>query len=164
MIMVFSSSTDFALGRIFNIDKKKFIEFYEVVENYILLISFLAFTILFVFIMPLIKIYTKDFVDVDYINYNLPLYFVMIELLTLIRKAPNSVISIAGHFRETRVRSVIESAINLILSIILINFTGIEGVLIGTIIALLYRTNDIIIYANIKIMYRNPLKLILEFL
>lgn len=158
MIMVFSSSTDFALGRIFNIDKKKFIEFYEVVENYILLISFLAFTILFVFIMPLIKIYTKDFVDVDYINYNLPLYFVMIELLTLIRKAPNSVISIAGHFRETRVRSVIESAINLILSIILINFMGIEGVLIGTIIALLYRTNDIIIYANIKIMYRNPLK------
>ena len=42
MIMVFSSSTDFALGRIFNIDKKKFIEFYEVVENYILLISFLV--------------------------------------------------------------------------------------------------------------------------
>ena len=79
----------------------------------------------------------------------------MIELLTLIRKAPNSIISIRTC--RNKIRSVIESVINLILSIILINFTT-EGVLIGTIIALLYRTNDIIIYANIKIMYRNLLK------
>ncbi|NLP21320.1 MAG: sugar isomerase [Erysipelotrichaceae bacterium] len=158
MIMVFSSSTDFALGRIFNIDKKKFIEFYEVVENYILMISFLAYTILFVFIMPLIKIYTKDFTDVNYINYNLPLYFITMELLTLIRKPPNTVISSAGHFKETRMKSVIESTINIVLSIILINVMGIEGVLVGTIVALFYRTNDIIIYANTKIMDRNPLK------
>ena len=33
---------------------------------------------------------------------------------------------------------------------------GIYGVLIGTIVALLYRTNDIIIYANMKILGRKP--------
>ena len=35
---------------------------------------------------------------------------------------------------------------------------GIYGVLIGTIVALLYRTNDIIIYANWNILGRKPWK------
>ena len=38
------------------------------------------------------------------------------------------------------------------------NLIGIYGVLLGTIIALLYRMNDIIIYANKKILNRSPWK------
>src|SRR5690606_25922874 len=51
-----------------------------------------------------------------------------------------------------------EAIINLIVSLILVNFIGLYGVLVGTIIALIYRTNDIIIYANKRILNRSPLK------
>ena len=46
-------------------------------------------------------------------------------------------------------------SINLVVSIICVYKFGIYGVLFGTIVALLYRTNDIILYANRIIMKRN---------
>ena len=42
------------------------------------------------------------------------------------------------------------------MSLVLVNIIGIYGVLIGTIIALLYRSNDMIIYANKVVLRRNP--------
>lgn len=53
---------------------------------------------------------------------------------------------------------MIEAAINVIVSIAAVQFIGIYGVLLGTIAALLYRTNDFIIYANTKILMRSPKK------
>ena len=55
-------------------------------------------------------------------------------------------------------RSLFESAINIVVSIVLVNKIGMYGVLIGTIVALLYRSNDMIIYSNRKILNRSPLK------
>ena len=47
-----------------------------------------------------------------------------------------------------------ESVINLVVSLIAVNYFGIYGVLLGTIAALLYRSNDIILYANKRILQR----------
>ena len=68
------------------------------------------------------------------------------------------VIKFAGHFKQTQWRSVLEAIINITVSLIGVHFCGIYGVLIGTITALLYRTNDMIIYANKKILHRSPWK------
>ena len=57
-------------------------------------------------------------------------------------------------FEETKWRSVLESIINVSVSLIAVRRLGIYGVLIGTIVALLYRTNDMIVYAA-KIMNRS---------
>ena len=67
-------------------------------------------------------------------------------------------INYAGHFKLTTPQSIIETVINLVVSIIGVQFWGIYGVLLGTIIALFYRTNDIIIYANTKILKGSPVK------
>lgn len=74
------------------------------------------------------------------------------------RRTSSQIINFAGHFKQTQVRSVIESTINLSVSIVLVYKIGIYGVLIGTIVALLYRTNDVIIYANWNILGRKPWK------
>ena len=63
-----------------------------------------------------------------------------------------------GIFKQTQVRSIIESAINLTVSLVLVFKIGMYGVLLGTIAALLYRTNDVIIYANWNILGRKPWK------
>ena len=62
------------------------------------------------------------------------------------------------HAKQTINRTVTEAIINLSASLILVQFWGIYGVLCGTIIALLYRTNDIVIYANKRILLRSPWK------
>ena len=58
----------------------------------------------------------------------------------------------AGLFKETRICPIIESIINLTLSVILVNFWGINGCLIGTIVSLVvseYFIKPHIIYKNV---------------
>jgi hypothetical protein len=61
----------------------------------------------------------------------------------------------AGHFKQTQSRSILESLINIFVSIFAVFNWGIYGVLIGTIVALLYRTNDMIIYSAKHILGRS---------
>ena len=72
-------------------------------------------------------------------------------------------ITVAGHFKQTQWRAIAEAIINLLSSIAAIlickhfwgNIGGLYGALIGTIISMLYRTIDINIYANKKILKRS---------
>ena len=72
------------------------------------------------------------------------------------RASSGHVINFAKHFEKTKWRSILESAINLSASLILTYKFGIYGVILGTIIALFYRTNDMIIYAS-RILEKSPL-------
>ena len=105
-----------------------------------------------------IRIYAEGITDIDYVDDYLPILFVALNVLLYSRRTSSQIINFAGHFKQTQWRSVIESIINLSVSLILVKKIGIYGVLIGTIVALIYRTNDIIIYANKCILGRSPLK------
>lgn len=119
---------------------------------------FAIFTVAYVLICPFVKLYTMDITDIEYIDYRLPILFVLIQLLSCGRATSARLITISGHAKATQWRSLIEAGINLTVSILLVNLIGIYGVLIGTIVALLYRANDIIIYANRRILKRKPIK------
>lgn len=117
---------------------------------------FATFTIAYWLILPFLSLYTAGITDADYLDNKLPLLFTMIELLSACRVVDNQLIKLSFHAKQTVVRSMIEAAINVIVSITAVQFIGIYGVLLGTIAALLYRTNDFIIYANTKILMRTP--------
>ena len=84
--------------------------------------------------------------------------FVVIALLENSRLSSAKAIHVAGHFRQTQWHAWVEMAINIIVSLIGVLVWGIYGVLIGTIAALLFRANAMIIYANKKILHRSPWK------
>lgn len=111
-----------------------------------------------IFILPFLKLYTAGVQDINYIDPILPYMFIAVYLLNNGRESPNMVIKFAGHFKQTQWRSMLEAIINITVSLIGVHFCGIYGVLMGTIAALLYRTNDMIIYANKKILHRSPWK------
>lgn len=125
---------------------------------------FTLFSVAYVLMCPFVKLYTVGVTDIDYIDYLLPLLFVSIQLLSCGRATSARLITISGHAKATQGRSMIEAIINITVSIALANLIGIYGVLIGTIVALLYRSNDIIIYANKKILKRSPFKTYSKFL
>lgn len=150
-----SSSVSFAMGQIFNSDRQRYEKLQETYETYYLAISFSLFTIAYIFILPFLRLYTAGISDINYIDKWLPILFVSYQVLNYGRNTSANIIDYAGHYSQTKWRSILESSINLVVSIVAVHFWGIYGVLIGTIAALLYRTNDIILYANLKIMKRS---------
>lgn len=152
------SSVEFILGQAFNTDREKFSKMQEIYETYYMAISFCLFTITLIMLPSFIKLYSKGVTDMNYVDKWLPYLFITLNILMYARRTSSQIINFAGHFKQTQWRSAIESVINLTVSLICVQKIGIYGVLIGTIAALLYRTNDIIIYANIKILNRKPWK------
>lgn len=152
------SSVEFILGQAFNSDRHKFIKLQETYETYYLGISFAFFTITLIMLPSFMAIYAGEITDANYLDPYLPYLFVGLNVLMYARRTSSQIINFAGHFKQTQWRSILESIINLGVSLILVRKIGIYGVLVGTIVALLYRTNDIIIYANWNILHRLPWK------
>ena len=118
-------------------------------------INFALYTVTYLLILPFLKLYTNGISDINYIDKYLPQLFLCVQVLVAGRTAMLNTINIAGHFKNTWKRSVIESIINLVMSLLLVGKMGIYGILVGTILALVYRTVDIIIYSNVKILKRS---------
>jgi len=156
LISTLNGSIIFALGQSYHEDKNKYVKLYDAYEVYFMASVFSLFSIAYTLILPFMKLYTSDVIDVNYLNYLIPILFVAIKLLSCARVPSGNVINIAGHFKNTQNRSLLESAINIVFSIVFVNIWGMYGVLIGTIIALLYRSVDMVIYTNRNILNRSP--------
>lgn len=152
------SSVEFVLGQAFNSDREYFLKLQEAYETYYLGISFAFFSITLIMLPSFMSIYARGITDANYLDRYLPYLFVGLNILMYARRTSSQIINFAGHFKQTQWRSILESIINLSVSLFLVSRIGIYGVLIGTIVALLYRTNDIIIYANWNILHRLPWK------
>lgn len=113
------------------------------------------FTMTFLFIVPFLRLYTSGVNDINYLDWKLALLFFIMQLLSCGRNSSIMVINYAGHFKNTLKKTIIESAINLIASIVFLQLFGVYGVLMGTIAALLYRMIDMVIYANKKLLSRS---------
>ncbi|OKP82216.1 lipopolysaccharide biosynthesis protein [Paenibacillus sp. P32E] len=156
IVQTVNGSVKSALGQSYHEGKEAFVKFYDAYEVYFMGLIFSILTVVYILILPFMRLYTAGVNDVNYINFWLPVLFVVIKLLTNARTSSNNLITIAGHFRNTQFRSIMESAINLGASIICVLFFGIYGVLMGTIAALLYRSIDIVVYANRVLLERSP--------
>ncbi len=150
----FSNSINFKLGQSYNNNREGFLRLHNVYETFHVTITFSLCTIAYMFFMPFIKLYTAG-MDINYALTYMPLLVVLVEILSYARLPVLNVISYAGHFKQTQWRSILESAINLAASIILVFKFEIYGVLLGTVIALLYRNNDVILYTNHKLLNRS---------
>ena len=117
---------------------------------------FSLYSVAYVFLTPFLKLYTAGVNDISYIDKYLPLLFVLSRLLSCARVSCADVINYAQHYKLTQNRCIAEATINVVVSVACVVRFGIYGVLFGTIAALLYRANDMIIYANKKILNRSP--------
>jgi len=112
---------------------------------YYMLITW-AYASSFILIMPFIKLYTHGIYD---INYNVPLIgflFVLNGLMYNIKTPQGMLVISAGLFKETRVQTTIQGCIAVIAEIILVQFWGLAGILIGAILSNLYRDIDLLFF------------------
>lgn len=153
---------NFLIGQSYNgEDLEEFTQKIDAFNVYYSAVSFALFSTAYLLTIPFLKIYTNG-MDIDYIVPGLPLLFVIIELLQVGREAMVRTINVAGKFKATIYSTIIETGLNLLVSLaamlILYNRKGetylLYGALLGTIVSLLFRTFDINRFANRKILFR----------
>ena len=148
LAVVLYESYTYALGQSYNTDRKRFDKIFNAYEVLSIVITFSLYCICRFLMNPFLTLYTAGVNDIRYVDTYLPWLFAAFYLLHNGRISSATVISISQHFEDTKWRSVLESCINVCVSIICVMRFGIYGVLIGTIAALLYRTNDMILFAS----------------
>ena len=129
-------------------DEKKIQQVYrkfELVTFYIISIIYISFISL---LGPFIQVYTARFTDAHYLNFGFVLLFSFIVICQGVRIPTVTVVAAAGHYKETQFRALAEATINIVISIALIPFFKVYGILIGTICAYLYRNTDLLLYVN----------------
>ena len=149
------SGFSFALGQMFHTDREKFIKVYNVYETFYIMSTFIIYTLMAVFLLPLIQIYTKGINDANYTNVYLVILFVVMNLLSNGKLPSNHVLEYSGEFESTRSHAILEMTINLTVSIVAILKWGICGAIVGTIVALLYRGTMMIYHSNKKVLERS---------
>jgi O-antigen/teichoic acid export membrane protein len=148
-------SLTFALGQTYHENKQRFLRFYEAYELYFTALTFSLYTVAYILILPFMKLYTEGITDINYIDLGLSTLFVIVKLLSSARIPFFNTINIAGDFKKTQNGAIIEAIINLVCSLIFVNIFGIYGVLMGTIVAMLYRMIYVANYVNKNILNRN---------
>lgn len=151
------SSFTFALGQLFHTDRQRFDRLFQAYETLYITATCIVYTLMAVFLLPLIQIYTSGINDAQYTNSFLLLLFVLMSLLANCKLPANSVIEFSGDFQKTRNYAIWEMVINISVSIVAILYFGICGAILGTVAALLYRGIVTIYYANKKVLNRSQL-------
>lgn len=116
---------------------KKNFQLFEFILNYF---CAFVFSCLVVLIVPFVLIYTKGITDVNYSRYLFAIVACYAELFYCLRLAYTFMVQATGAFSETKKYFYIEAAINIISSVVFVNFIGLVGIILGTLFAMVYRT------------------------
>lgn len=129
-------------------------------ESFYYILVFGLYSITYILFIPFISLYTQGTSDVNYIRPEYALLFCIMGIINCVRTPGATLINAIGHYQETKNRALIEMGICFTLEILLIGKFGGVGVLIGTIVAYLYRSIDVIIYSNHRILHQKATKTI----
>ena len=71
-----------------------------------------------------------------------------------------TLVQATGHYKETKNGSAVEAILNLAISLLLINYIGITGVIIGTLVANLFRTIQYSYFISKKVLNRSIIEVL----
>lgn len=131
--------------------------FFNMAEFMIHTIIIIFFSTAAVMIMPFIKLYTAGISDANYYRPEAAYLLLIAEAFFCFRQPYNQLATAAGKFKETKNAAFIEAGINIILSCTLVNFYKMTGVVIATVVAMIYRTIFYVCYMSKHIIERKVL-------
>lgn len=126
-------------------------------EFFIMFMISVLFATAAAMVLPFVSLYTKGVHDVEYVLPTYSIIVVLAQMFYCYRSPYVSLVQGAGKYKETRNGAIIEAIINLFFSIILVQFLGIVGVAIGTLIANIFRTIQYAVYIENNLIHRGKL-------
>lgn len=149
-------------------NQDKIREVYSIYNFIFMTVLFIIFVTASLVFFEFLGMYIGSNTDTNYFNISLLILFFITNMLNSIRIPAITMINAVGHFKETKNGAILESIIAIFFQIFFTYILGIVGVLIGTIIALLYRSLQLMIYTNKNILKINRfsgfLKMVINFI
>lgn len=137
-----------------NKEFQKLESYFNIFEWIIHNIIILLFMLCNILIIPFINIYTKGINDTNYIIPFFANVFILAQAIYALRTPYQMLVLAAGHYRETQNSAIIECILNILCCTILVIVLEINGLAIGMLLSMLYRTLYFIYYSNKRIMMR----------
>ncbi|MEW9052625.1 MAG: polysaccharide transport protein [Neobacillus sp.] len=156
LVSAFSNGLMAAFGEILAKDERAtLLRAFSEFEGLYYLVMTWAYTCTALLFLPFIQIYTLNIQDADYIRPIAAILFIIVGVSNSIRVPPMTLVNAAGHYTQTKYRSITEAVINITVSLALVQSLGIVGVLVGSICSYAYRTVDFILYSSRNILQRS---------
>ena len=132
-----SYSMTAGIGDLIQHGKEKTYEFFMEFNAFSFFLGIIVSVPLMLVINPFVDIWLGGKIESTFL---LALSFTLITFYYIVRMPFRTFVTSAGLFRETRMLPVVETIVNLTLSIVLVQYLGVAGVLIATFIA--YMVSD----------------------
>ena len=149
------TNVSYVLGQTYYESKQKYMLVHDVFTSIFLGGMTILMCICYVLILPFIQLYTRGVMDINYIYTSLPLMFAIIQILSWSRYVTGYLTGIAGYANKVSKISLLEAMINIILSMFLVKWFGIVGVLFATTISLPFKIVYCIYLSDKKILNRS---------
>lgn len=157
------NAVNYNLGKDYSYDIEKYKKTHDLYNSIFMSLITILMSVAYILIIPFVKLYTSGVNDINYIYKGLPLLFCLVHLLSWSRYVSGNLSDISGYVKQTSYISVIEAVLNIVLSIVLVRFLGIIGVLLGTVIVLPIKVVYLTWLSDKKILKRsvfNTLKIL----
>lgn len=116
-----------------------------------------------ILILPFIRLYTAGVTDIKYTVLSFAILATLTEASYCIRQPYVILVQAAGKYEETKKGAALEAIINIIIAMILVKPMGINGVIIGTLFANIFRTIQYDVFASKHILQVSLTKMYLRF-
>ena len=113
---------------------------FNVFEYLSLILTLFSFSVAGLLITPFVQLYTSNIADMDYSRPLFGLMMVLAEGMYILREPYMNLAYCAGKFKDIRIHAIIETIINVVVSLSLVKPLGLVGIAIGTLLAMTYRT------------------------
>lgn len=153
----------YKLGQTYNQDIEKYKKLHNLFNSFIFSITTMLMCVTYWLTNPFIALYTQGIQDTSYVYEYLPLLFCLVQMLSWSRYVSGNLTSVAGKARITSIVSIIEASLNIALSLILVQFFDIYGVLIATVASLPIKVIFTHVLSEKVILKRRPWKTIAIF-
>ncbi len=158
VISILRSSTGFVLGQSYYQGEESFKKTYKAYTSAQVMVGSILSSVSMLLITGFISLYTSGVTDINYQNYLAATLFAFNIILDCTRGASLAAANVAGQAPKTTWRYLVEAGINLAVSLILVQFWGIVGVLVGTIAAGLWRSFDSILFFSKNVLHEKSYK------
>lgn len=112
---------------------------YKKYETIISVVTIILFGTAAIMIVPFVRLYTKGFTDANYIEPQFAVILLMAEAINCLMIPCSTLPVSANHFRQTKWGAYGEAILNIVLSSILIQYSPLIGVAVGTLLSVAFR-------------------------
>lgn len=115
--------------------------------------SSVVFTSTGILLLPFVGLYTKGITDINYVRLGLAILITVTEGIFCLRQPYVTIVQAVGKYKETKNGAMVEAVVNILISLILVNVIGLNGVIIGTLVANVFRTFQYAFYTSRELLH-----------